>query len=97
MEGLPVATMDFKVSLPIPDHQALLSPTEPGFPLRLPTIWPKTLIEITGKTRGSLRLFEEYHATVKYVQLDANGKNAMTSLVSTTVNLNKREFSLRQT
>ena len=80
-KGLPVATMDFKVSLPIPDHQAVVSSTE-GAPSFRPSVWPKTLIEVTGKTRGPLRLVEDYQATVKYVQLDANGKNAMTSFRS---------------
>lgn len=70
--GLPVAIMDVKVSLPVPDHQALVSSASP------PSAWPKTLIEVTGRTRGPLRLVEDYQATVKYVQLDATGKNALT-------------------
>ena len=71
-KGLPVATMDFKVSLPVADHQTMVSPRETPF------AGPKTLIELTGKTRGPLRLVEDYTATVKYVLLDASGKNAMT-------------------
>ena len=71
-KGLPVATMDFKVSLPVADHQTMVSPRETPF------AGPKTLIELTGRTRGPLRLVEDYQATVKYVQLDAGGKNAMT-------------------
>ena len=70
--GMPVATIDVKVSLPVPDHQALVSSASP------PSVWPKTLIEVTGRTKGPLRLVEDYRATVKYVQLDATGKNAMT-------------------
>ena len=71
-KGLPVATVDFKVSLPVADHQVMVSPSGTIF------AGPKTLIELTGKTRGPLRLVEDYQATVKYVQLDASGKNAMT-------------------
>ena len=71
-KGLPVATMDFKVSLPLPDHQAT------GSAAPTPYVRPKTLIEVTGRTRGPLRLVEDYQATVKYLQLDANGKNVMT-------------------
>ena len=71
-KGLPVATMDFKVSLPVADHQAMVSSSGTLF------AGPKTLIELTGRTTGPLRLFEDYQATVKYVQLDASGKNAMT-------------------
>ena len=71
-KGLPVATMDFKVSLPVADHQAMVSSRGTLF------AEPKTLIELTGRTRGPLRLVEDYQATVKYVQLDASGKNAMT-------------------
>ncbi|MAA50180.1 MAG: hypothetical protein CMP83_08395 [Gammaproteobacteria bacterium] len=71
-KGLPVATMDFKVSLPVADHQAMVSSSGTPF------AGPKTLIELTGRTRGPLRLVEDYQATVKYVQLDASGKNALT-------------------
>ena len=71
-KGLPVATMDFKVSLPVADHQAMVSSSGTTF------AGPKTLIELTGRTRGPLRLVEDYQATVTYVQLDASGKNAMT-------------------
>ena len=76
-KGLPVATMDFKVSLPVPDHHAMTSSNE-ALPTGAASVWPKTLIEVTGKTSGPLRLVEDYQATVKYVQLDANGRNAMT-------------------
>ena len=76
-KGLPVATMDFKVSLPVPDHHAMTS-SNTALPTAAASVWPKTLIEVTGKTRGPLRLVEDYQATVKYVQLDANGRNAMT-------------------
>lgn len=76
-KGLPVATMDFKVSLPVPDHHAMTSSNR-ALPAAAASVWPKTLIEVTGKTRGPLRLMEDYQATVKYVQLDANGRNAMT-------------------
>ena len=71
-KGLPVATMDFKVSLPVSNHLAA-GPSSPTHHIR-----PKTLIEVTGRTRGPLRLVEDYQATVKYLQLDANGMNAMT-------------------
>ena len=70
--GLPIATMSFKASLPIQDVQTTVSG------LALPLFEPTTLIEITGETRGALRLVEDYQAVVSYVQLDANGKNAMT-------------------
>ena len=76
-KGLPVATVDFNVALPHPDHQAIVSSNR-SVSATAPSVWPKTLIEVTGKTRGPLRLFEEYQATVEYVQLDANGKNLMT-------------------
>ena len=71
-KGLPVATMDFKVSLPVADPQAMVLSSGTPF------AGPKTLIELTGRTRGPLLLVEDYQATVKYVQLDASGKNAMT-------------------
>ena len=71
-KGLPVATMDFKVSLPVLDHRAMASS------VAVLSAVPRTLIELTGRTRGPLRLVEDYQATVKYVQLDASGKNAMT-------------------
>ena len=71
-KGLPVATMDFKVSLPVADHRVMVSS------IGKPFAGPKTLIELTGRTRGPLLLVEDYQATVKYVQLDASGKNAMT-------------------
>ena len=70
--GLPIATMSFKASLPIQDVQTTVSG------LATPLFEPTTLIEITGETRGALRLVEDYQAVVSYVQLDANGKNAMT-------------------
>lgn len=70
-KGLPVATMDFKVSLPVADHQEMVSSSGALF------TGPRTLIELTGRTRGLLRLIEDYQATVKYVQLDARGKNSM--------------------
>lgn len=70
--GLPIATMSFKASLPIQDVQTTVSG------LATPPFEPTTLIEITGETRGALRLVEDYQAVVSYVQLDANGKNAMT-------------------
>jgi len=70
--GLPVATMDFKVSLPVADHQAMVGSSGTSF------AGPKTLIELTGRTRGPLRLVEDYQATVRYVQLDVSGKNAIT-------------------
>ena len=73
-KGLPVATVDFKVALPVPDHHAMVSSNR-SLSAAAPSVWPKTLIEVTGKTRGPLRLFEEYQATVKYVQLDAIGRN----------------------
>ena len=38
-KGLPVATMDFKVSLPVADHLTMVSPGETPF------AGPKTLIE----------------------------------------------------
>ena len=76
-KGLPVATMGFKVSLSIPDHNGTLLSNKTLSAIG-PSVWPKTLIEITGKTRGALRLVEDYQATVEYVQLDASGKNAMT-------------------
>ena len=76
-KGLPVATMEFKVSLPVSDHHATASSTR-ALPNSAPSVWPKTLIEVTGKTRGLLSLVEDYQATVKYVRLDVNGSNAMT-------------------
>ncbi len=78
-KGLPVATVDFKVALPHPDQQATVSSNR-SVSATAPSVWPKTLIEVTGKTRGPLRFFEDYQATVEYVQLDANGKNLMTLL-----------------
>ena len=71
-KGLPVATMDFKVSLLVADHQAMVGTSGTTF------AGPKTLIELTGRTRGPLRLVEDYQATVKYVQRDASGENALT-------------------
>ncbi len=71
-KGLPVATVDFKVLLPVRDHLAKGS-SDPT-----PYVRPKALIEVTGRTRGPLRLVEDYQATAKYVQLDTSGKNAMT-------------------
>ena len=74
--GLPLATVDFKVSLPVSNIHGMASIK--ALPATAPPIWPKTLIEVTGKTMGVLRLIEDYQATVKYVKLDANGRNAMT-------------------
>ena len=76
-KALPVATIDLKVALPLPNHHEMVSSNR-TLSATAPSIWPKTLIEVTGKTRGALRLVEDYQATVKYVQLDSNGKNVMT-------------------
>ncbi|MDC3124443.1 hypothetical protein OBB00_06980 [Gammaproteobacteria bacterium] len=76
-KGLPVATIDFNVWLPVADQRASGS-SSGTLPATALSAWPKTLIEVTGKTRGPLRLIEDYQATVKYVKLDAKGRNAMT-------------------
>ena len=85
-KGLPVATMDFKVSLPNPIRPAMIRSSEAA------VIEPKMLIEVTGRTRGPLSLVEDYRATVKYVQLDASGKNMMALTGQDNGQLEKREI-----
>ena len=70
--GFPIATMSFKALLPVRDGQTSVSG------LATTHFEPTTLIEISGETRGALRLVEDYRAVISYVQLDAKGKNAMT-------------------
>ena len=72
--GLPVATTDIKVSLPADDCHTMISTAG-----ERPT-WPKTLIEVSGRTRGVLRMVQDYEATIKYLQLDDSNKNALTLL-----------------
>lgn len=85
-KGLPVATMDFKVSLPNPIRPAMIRSSEAA------VIEPKMFIEVTGRTRGPLSLVEDYRATVKYVQLDASGKNMMALTGQDNGQLEKREI-----
>ena len=60
-KGLPVATIDFNVWLPVADQRASGS-SSGTLPATALSAWPKTLIEVTGKTRGLLRLIEDYQS-----------------------------------
>ena len=70
--GLPVATMAFRASIPL---------TPAGEPAADDTAMRKTAagrIEIAGQTKGPLRWFEDYQATVSYTPLGNDGDNALT-------------------
>jgi hypothetical protein len=75
--GLTVATMHFSVFIPAEEAPSVLNdanaePSEPG-----------VLIELVGQTKGPLRWFEDYQATVRYVQIDAQGPVNAFTLVGT--------------
>ena len=71
-KGLPVATMAFRASISLTAagesaaDETPLRKTAPG------------RIEVTGETKGPLRWFEEYQATVSYVSLSNDGDNELT-------------------
>jgi hypothetical protein len=44
---------------------------------------PNVLIELVGQTKGPLRWFEDYQATVRYMQIDAQGSVNAFTLVGT--------------
>ena len=71
--GLTVATMNFAVSIPDEEEPSGLDDGDDALPE------PDVLIELVGQTKGPLRWFEDYQATVRYVQMDAQGlTNAFT-------------------
>ena len=71
--GLTVATMNFAVSIPDEEEPSGLDDGDDALPE------PDVLIELVGQTKGPLRWFEDYQATVRYVQMDAQGlANAFT-------------------
>ena len=71
--GLTVATMNFAVSIPAVDQPVVPDAAD------VPSSEPRLLIELVGQTKGPLRWFEDYQATVRYVQMDAQGlTNAFT-------------------
>ena len=71
--GLTVATMNFAVSIPAVDQPSVPDAAD------VPSSEPGLLIELVGQTKGPLRWFEDYQATVRYVQMDAQGlANAFT-------------------
>ena len=71
--GLTVATMKFSVSIPTAEKLGV-SDEERGAAFE-----PMVLLELEGQTKGPLRWFEDYQATVRYLQMDAQGlTNAFT-------------------
>ena len=75
--GLTVATMNFAVSIPeVEDRGALDDGSDASFE-------PLVLIELIGQTKGPLRWFEDYQATVRYLQLDAQGLEDAFTLTGT--------------
>ena len=75
--GLTVATMNFAVSIPeVEDRGALDDGSDASFE-------PLVLIELVGQTKGPLRWFEDYQATVRYLQLDAQGLEDAFTLTGT--------------
>lgn len=67
--GLPVATMNFSASIPFVGERGVPDEAEGD------ASKPAVLIELMGQTKGPLRLFEDYQATVRYLQIDAQGSN----------------------
>ena len=65
--GLTVATMKFSVSIPTAKKLGV-SDEERGASFE-----PTVLLELEGQTKGPLRWFEDYQATVRYLQMDAQG------------------------
>ena len=65
--GLPVATMNFSASIPFVGERGVPDEAEGD------ASKPAVLIELMGQTKGPLRLFEDYQATVRYLQIDAQG------------------------
>lgn len=65
--GLTVATMKFSVSIPTVEEPGISDGREDA------SFEPLVLIELVGQTRGPLRWFEDYQATVRYVQMDSQG------------------------
>ena len=71
--GFTVATMKFSASIPM-FEEVDVSDDEEGASFE-----PMVLIELEGQTKGPLSWFEDYQATVRYLQMDAQGStNAFT-------------------
>ena len=75
--GLTVATMNFSVSIPAEEAPSVLNDAN------VPSSESGVLIELVGQTKGPLRWFEDYQATVRYVQIDAQGPVNAFTLVGT--------------
>ena len=75
--GLTVATMNFAVSIPAEGELSVLDDGDVALSE------PDVLIELVGQTKGPLRWFEDYQATVRYMQMDAQGLVNAFTLVGT--------------
>ena len=75
--GLTVATMNFAVSIPAEDELSVLDDGDVALSE------PDVLIELVGQTKGPLRWFEDYQATVRYMQMDSQGLVNALTLVGT--------------
>ena len=75
--GLTVATMNFAVSIPVEDELSGLDDGDVALSER------DVLIELAGQTKGPLRWFEDYQATVRYMQMDSQGLVNAFTLVGT--------------
>ena len=75
--GLTVATMNFAVSIPAEDELSVLDDGDVALSE------PDVLIELVGQTKGPLRWFEDYQATVRYMQMDSQGLVNAFTLVGT--------------
>ena len=65
--GLTVATMKFSVSIPTVEESGVSDEEKTR------SFEPDVLIELVGQTKGPLRWFEDYQATVRYMQMDSQG------------------------
>jgi hypothetical protein len=75
--GLTVATMNFAVSIPVTEELAVVDGKKDA------PFEPLVLIELVGQTKGPLRWLEDYQATVRYQQQDAQGLTDAFTLTGT--------------